>query len=273
MKHVRTTIFFGVFLLLLSNPSARGHDGWVEATPTLVERGQSTTLSLKLGNHSNMHHSYRLAGKWDPKYTTLTVIGPSGAPVDLSKELIDLGEDEEQTGPKGPKGFHIAGFQAKEEGVYLAVAREEKVLQHGKGPRFRGIRTAKSAFAVLSVPTVAAAKTAKGYNRPVAGKEALEIIPLANPLAITQGDEISLEVRYKGKPVSGKVVSLIRRLGGPASAQLAGTDCNGRVNFTAGPADFYLARVKFDERSERAEGNYDLSTYEATYVFQVFNRP
>ena len=51
------------------------------------------------------------------------------------------------------------------------------------------------------------------------------------------------------------------------------TDEKGRVRIAAGAADSYLARAKFDERSERKEGQYDLSSYEATYVFQVFNRP
>jgi hypothetical protein len=45
------------------------------------------------------------------------------------------------------------------------------------------------------------------------------------------------------------------------------------VSVTAGAADSYLVRFKFDERSERKEGQYDLSSYESTYVFQVFNRP
>jgi uncharacterized GH25 family protein len=94
-----------------------------------------------------------------------------------------------------------------------------------------------------------------------------------NPLGLFSGDPITLEVRYKGKPISGKRVSLIRRIDGAASAQDETTDDKGGVTFTVGPADFYLARVKFDEKSERLEGQYDLSTYEATYVFQVFNRP
>ncbi len=46
----------------------------------------------------------------------------------------------------------------------------------------------------------------------------------------------------------------------------------GRAAFAAGPADSYLARAKIDERAERSEGQFDLSSYEATYVFQVFNR-
>jgi hypothetical protein len=51
------------------------------------------------------------------------------------------------------------------------------------------------------------------------------------------------------------------------------TDEKGKVTFAVGPADFYLARAKIDEESPRPDGQKDKSSYESTYVFQVFNRP
>ena len=50
------------------------------------------------------------------------------------------------------------------------------------------------------------------------------------------------------------------------------TDEKGHVKVTTGAADTYPVRAEFYERGERKEGQYDLSSYEATYVFQVFNR-
>ena len=47
--------------------SALSHDGWVEISPTIVEKGQAATVTLIQGNHSNEHKSYRIAGKWDEK--------------------------------------------------------------------------------------------------------------------------------------------------------------------------------------------------------------
>ena len=85
------------------------HDGWVEITPTIVEKGQPTTIALIQGNHSNEHKSYRIAGKWDGKNTTLAVVNPAGKLSTLTDRVIDLGEDEEKVGPKGPKGF-LPGF-------------------------------------------------------------------------------------------------------------------------------------------------------------------
>lgn len=273
MKIVRRFASMLALLSLVTTVQVWAHDGWVEPSPFLVEKGQPVSLMLMLGNHSNEHRSYRIAGKWDPQHTKLLLSDPTGQESDLTDRLVDLGEDDEKVGPKGPKGFHLAPYIPKQEGLYLALARQVRVLQHGDGPKFLGIKIAKSAFAMLDVPLIATAKQLKGFDRAVGGESGLEIIPLTNPFGLTTGDPIKLEVRYKGKPISGKTVSLIRRIEGAASAQDRLTDEQGRVTFTAGAADFYLARIKFDEESERVEGRYEKSTYEATYVFPIFNRP
>jgi uncharacterized GH25 family protein len=248
------------------------HDGWIEV-PAIVEKGQPVTISLMLGNHSNDHKSYRLAGKWNPNFTKLMVIEPSGKANDITSSIVDLGEDAEKTGPKGPKGFHIAMFTPKAEGVHVVLARQEEVAQHGDGPKFRGIRSARGSFIALRTPRVADAKKSSRFNRTHASDHVMEILPVTNPIGMTQGAPITLEVRYKGKPFPGQTVSVVRRFDGPSSVQDLITNENGQISFTAGPADWYLTRAKFDERAERAEGQYDLSSYEATYVFQVFNRP
>jgi uncharacterized GH25 family protein len=264
-----------LFWSLLSFCSAApvcAHDGWIEV-PAIVEKGQPVTIALMLGNHANEHRSYRLAGKWNPKHVKLMVIEPSGKVNDITASLVDLGEDDEKTGPKGPKGFHIAPFTPTAEGVHIVLAREEQLLQHGEEPKFRSVRSARAAFAALRNPRVAEGKKTNGFGRTFAIDNVMEIVPISNPIAVTQNDRVTLELRYKGKPFANQTLSVVGRLNGPASAQDLMTDEKGRVSVTASAADSYLVRFKFDERSERKEGQYDLSSYEATYVFQVFNRP
>jgi hypothetical protein len=96
---------------------------------------------------------------------------------------------------------------------------------------------------------------------------------MSNPLGILSGSEVTLELRRQGKPLSGHTVALIRRIDGSASVQERATNEKGRVTFAVGPADYYLARVKIDEETLRPDGQKDKSSYESTYVFQVFNRP
>jgi len=270
---IRLGILVFLAIALLYPQKAIGHDGWIELSPAIVEKGQPVIIALMLGNHSNGHKSYRLAGKWEPKYTSLVVIDPQGKETDLTTRLVDMGEDEEKIGPKGPKGFHVALFTAKEQGSYLVIARQERLLQFGNGPKFRNVQIARAVFTALPVPTIAEAKKTTGFDRKASKENFLEIVPVTNPAGVIEGSPITLEVRYKGKPAPGRVVSIIRRIDGPVSAKDFTSDGQGRVSFSVGPADSYLARVNFDEESERAEGQYDKSSYEATYVFQVFNRP
>jgi uncharacterized GH25 family protein len=268
MKTTRIGIILG--MLFLFPQTALAHDGWIEVTPSIVEKGQPVTIALFQGNHSNEHKSYRLAGKWDLESTKVTVVSPSGKAIDLT--MIDFGEDPEKTGPKGPKGFHIAQFVPEYDGVYTVIARQEKILQHGTGPKFRGVRFARGVFVALSTPTLAEAQKIQQLDRQPIVAEDLEIFAVTNPLAVTNQSLLTLELRYKGKPAAGKVVSVIRKMAGPASPQDLTTDQQGRVTVVAGSADSYLARAKVDERAERSEGQFDLSSYEATYVFQVYNR-
>jgi uncharacterized GH25 family protein len=249
------------------------HDGWVEISPTIVEKNQPATIALIQGNHSNEHKSYRIAGKWDQKFTTLIIVDPKAKQVSLTDRLIDFGEDAEAIGPKGPKGFFLASFVPKEDGLYQALARQARTLQQGDGPKIVTVRLAKTAFASFGTPTVTAAKTLKGFDRLIAGDDAVEFIPINNPLAVYSGGSITLELRKSGKPISGQVITLVRRIDGFASVQERTTDEKGRANFAVGAADFYLARVKMDEESPRPDGVKDRASYESTYVFQVFNRP
>jgi uncharacterized GH25 family protein len=70
----KSVLLILIALLFLRPQLAAGHDGWVEITPVIVEKGQVATISLIQGNHSNEHRSYRIAGKWDQKYTTEGVL-------------------------------------------------------------------------------------------------------------------------------------------------------------------------------------------------------
>jgi uncharacterized GH25 family protein len=274
MKRFSKLILMNCFALFFFCPqTASSHDGWVEVSPTIVEKGQPATIALIQGNHSNEHRSYRIAGKWDQKYTTLVVVDPNGKKNALTDRLIDFGEDDEKVGPKGPKGFYLASFTPNEEGLYQAVARQVRTVQQGDGPKLLTMRIAKTTFASLNVPGISTAKNLKGFDLMSGGGDGLEIFPITNPVGIFSGGSVTLELRLKGKPIGGKIISLIRKIDGSGSVQDRTTDEKGKVTFAVGPADFYLARVNLAEETPRSDGQVDKSSYESTYVFQVFNRP
>ena len=269
---LRLLISFFASIFFLPQP-ASSHDGWVEISPAIVEKNQPATISLIQGNHSNEHKSYRIAGKWDAKYTTLVIVDPGSKQIPLTDRLFDFGEDADAVGPKGPKGFYLAPFVPKDEGLYQALARQARTVQLGNGPKVVTVRIAKTAFAAFKAPTVSAAKHLKGFDRMIAGDDAVEFIPVNNPLAVFTGGSMTFELRKNGKVSPGQMITLVRRIAGFDSVLERSTDEKGRVTFTAGPADSYLARVKIDEETSRPDGLKDKASYESTYVFQVFNRP
>jgi hypothetical protein len=259
-------------LVLFSFQLAPAHDGWIQVSP-IVEIGQPVTIALMHGNHSNEHGSFRLAGKWDSKYTKILIIDPSGNLNDITASLIDLGEDPEKTGPKGPKGFHLALYTPKRQGVYIVLARQERIVQQGNGPKLRTMRDARSAFVVLRNPRVAEARNVEGFGRAYSVDSVLEILPVTNPFAVLERGSITLKVLHKGKPAADKTVTVISQVASTASAQDLKTDHDGIVRVTVESPDLYLARVKIDEESKHASGQPEKNSYEATYVFSAFNRP
>lgn len=154
----------------------------------------------------------------------------------------------------------------------MALARQVRTLQQSDGPKFSSVRIAKSAFAAFETPSFSETKKLRTHDRALSGNDGLEIVALTNPVAMVSGTSIEFEVRHRGKPAVNKTVTLVRRIDGSASVQDRMTDENGRVVFTVGPADFYLASMKLEEETPRADGQADKSSYESTYVFQVFNR-
>jgi hypothetical protein len=81
----------------------------------------------------------------------LSVIDPNGKSIALTDRLIDMGEGAEAIGPKGPKGFHLASFVPKDDGLYQALARQARIVQQGDGPKVVTVRIAKTAFAALGI--------------------------------------------------------------------------------------------------------------------------
>ena len=67
-------------------------------------------------------------------------------------------------------------------------------------------------------------------------------------------------------------MTVVGQMASAVSAQDLKTDSQGRVQVTVGAPDTYLARVKFDEDVRQSSAQGDKNSYEATYVFQVFNR-
>jgi uncharacterized GH25 family protein len=257
-KHLVAAVGSVLLAVVVGLETAHSHDGWIEAKPSLVERGQAVSIDMLFGNHSAEHMSYRIAAKWAPD-SKLHIVDPRGDEHDVTGRIADLGEAVAAP-PAGVKGFLAAPFRATRSGIHFARARWEGLVAHD-GVLQPAVRVAKAMFASLSRPALEHARALEGFDRAVA-PDALEIVPVRNPFGLTPHDRIGLEIRLKGEPVAGAEVVLIGRLAGSASAQARVSDGRGRVYFSVDTPDWYLARLEVEDHE---------TTYEATYTFQVFH--
>ncbi|QIA26482.1 DUF4198 domain-containing protein [Thermaerobacter sp. PB12/4term] len=251
-------------LVLTTAVPATAHDRWVQPYSPVVTSGQVAYFDIMLGNHSNEHRSYRLAGKPGREGLDVLVIGPDGQRTSLNDTLFDTGEADD-TPPAGPKGYLCGSFVPQSEGTYIVAATADAVLQHGDEPPFRSLSLAKTVvMAASSLP--ATASNVEGYDRPVAD-DRLEIVPKVNPAALFPGEEVRLQILLKGEPLSGQKVAVIRR--STSEFKEYETDSQGMIRFPAGEPDYYLVRLEYDSPQEKQTGQYEKTTYEATFTYAV----
>ena len=121
MTSLKLKIFLLISAALILPRSVYGHDGWVQVN-AIVEKGQPVSMCAHA--RQSLQRTWKFSSRRQmgcAQYTKLLVIDPSGKINDLTNTIVDLGEDPEKTGPKGPKGFHLAQFTPKTDGVYIAA--------------------------------------------------------------------------------------------------------------------------------------------------------
>ncbi|MBX6378716.1 MAG: DUF4198 domain-containing protein, partial [Clostridia bacterium] len=240
------------------------HDGWVQSPTPIVRVGEVAYADLLFGNHSNEHKSYRIAGKWSMSTSKVYVTGPDGTKSDITATVFDTGEANDVS-PTGTKGYYTASFIPSAPGLYVVSAEGDSLFQHDD-VTIRTLRSAKTFVAAADVPIRERVAALTAYTRAVTPDRA-ELIPHVNPVALTAGDQIKVQLVHKGQPVPGEHVAVIRR----STSETAEyhTDADGIVTFPVPAPDFYLIRAEFDKTDEKEPGKYDQTSYEATLVLVV----
>ncbi|MBH5319100.1 DUF4198 domain-containing protein [Paenibacillus sp. GSMTC-2017] len=241
------------------------HDGWSQANSPIIAPGQVSYVELMLGNHSNEHKSYRIAGQWSADTSKVYVTTPAGVKSDITSTRFYTGEAATEAEP-ALNNYFVASFKSNAPGAYIISVEGDSVFKR-EGVGSRTLRSAKSFVAVGDIPVLERVKALKGFAKEVSPDRA-ELIPHTNPAAITTGQEVSIQLLLKGKPLADTAVDVIRRSNSEAT-QLK-TDANGFVTLKAGAADYYLVRAK-PGTTEAKAGEYDKTSYEATLTFTVQN--
>lgn len=242
------------------------HDGWAQTNTPIVAPGQVSYVELMLGNHSNEHKSYRIAGQWSTDTSKVYVTTPAGVKADITSTRFYTGEAATETEP-AVNNYFVASFKSAIPGAYIVSVEGDSVSSHGAEPS-RTLRSAKSFVAVGDIPVLERVQALKGFSREVSPDRA-ELIPLFNPAAITPDTKVSIQLLLKGEPLADTSVDVIRR--STSEPTELKTDKNGIVTLTTGPADYYLVRAK-PSTQEAKEGEYGITNYEATMTFVVQNQ-
>jgi uncharacterized GH25 family protein len=244
---------------------AMAHDGWSQTNTPIVAPGEVSYVELLLGNHSNHHASYRIDGKWSTESSKVFVSAPNGSKTDISATLFYTGEEKETADP-GKNNYYVASFSSSSPGAYIVTVEGDSIFKNGEVAS-RTLRSAKSFVAVSDIPTVERVKYLKGFSKQV-NPDRAELVPLFNPAAVTPGQDVSVKLLLKGKPLANTEITIIRR--STSDSQILKTDATGTITFKTGPADYYLLRAK-PTTDEKVAGQYDTTNYEATMTFTVQN--
>lgn len=242
------------------------HDGWSQTNTPIVASGQVSYVELMLGNHSNEHKSYRIAGQWSADTTKVFVTTPAGVKSDITGTRFYTGEAATETEP-AVNNYFVASFKSNVPGAYVVSVEGDSIFKHGDASS-RTLRSAKSFVAVGDIPVAERVKALKGFSKQVSPDRA-ELVPQFNPAAVAPSEQVSVQLLMKGKPLADTEVDLIRRSN--SEAQQLKTDASGIVTFTTGAADYYLMRAK-PATTESKEGEYASINYEATMTFTVQNQ-
>ncbi|MCY9512838.1 DUF4198 domain-containing protein [Paenibacillus apiarius] len=264
MKKLASIAISTLLSLSIAIP-AFAHDGWSQTNSPIIGEGEVSYVEMMLGNHSNEHRSYRIAGQWSTDSSKVYVLNPSGKKTDITDTRFYTGEAATEEEP-AVNNYFVSSFSASKPGAYIVSVEGDSIFKHD-GKASRTLRSAKSFVAVMDIPVLKRASLLKGFERLVSPDRA-ELVPLFSPAAVRPNQEISAQLMLKGKPLADTEVSLIRRSN--SEAKTLKTDAKGTISFKTGPADYYLLRAK-PTMNEQVEGQYDSVSYEATMTFIVQN--
>lgn len=249
------------FLAMILITSSWAHDTWVQTNTNIIRAKDGIHIDLMLGNHGNEHRDFKLASKIDVSGCVLKVHTPDGKTFDMKDRLTDVGYT-----PK--EGFWSTRFGAVAPGMYTIEHSLDKVVNHGKP--VRSIKSGK-AFFVVSPSLDRVSMENPGFDKPLG--HALELVPVKNPVTpMGPGQEMRVQLLFKGKPLAGERVSFVPRgytLAKDFDEQYERrTDEKGIVTFTPTDGNYYLIVAHRSEPTEKSAA-YDATSYSATLTVFV----
>ena len=241
-----------VAALALGAP-ARAHEFWLEGITQPLKVGGTAELSLQVGEF----FEGVLVGFSAAQTARLTHIGPSGT----TRDLMGLLPPQPAANFKLPlstPGSHLIAFDSQPSEIELPAGQFHAYL-HDEGLDFIKARREAAGTAEKpgreryrrNVKTLLAVSSAAGQTGPAAGDKVfatrvgqrLELIPLNDPLRLSAGGALGLQLLFEGKPLQGALVKAWHKQSSQTLIIRALTTAKGEVKLNLPYAGAWMVSV------------------------------
>jgi uncharacterized GH25 family protein len=182
-----------IFLIIMNSSSAICHDMWFEVRDYTPELGDDITLTLAYGHH------FPARGFMDKdRLKEIYAISPDGNRLEVESDSeveFKTSEPVKESGTFLIAGAQKGGFSTKTTEGYKR-GKNKKHLNNVIECRYGG----KYSKAIVNVGEA----SGSAYST-VLGQE-LEIVPLADPGVLEEGDYLPIKILYKDKPLASSQV-------------------------------------------------------------------
>ncbi|MFM7403452.1 MAG: DUF4198 domain-containing protein [Erythrobacter sp.] len=232
---------------LTLSTAATAHTFWLQPSVHSATSGEDVSVAFRLGD-AGKESDWAL--HWE-RVASLRLYGPDRV-IDQLATIRPTGPDERGgaliTAPAAP-GSYILGFEsnpslsdlkAEPFNEYLAHEGLSAVAAHRQAIGAMGANGTESyARRAKALLQVGDAKTAN-VTQPIG--QTLEIVPLANPFTLAAGDALDVQVLWRGAPLEGAQVAVIRP-DAKHQAELLKTDAAGKARFALKLGSRYIVSV------------------------------
>lgn len=256
--------------VLCQSSPAEAHDFWIEPATFRPAVGTTLPVMLRVGEDFN-GTSEPFVPTWFVDFSVSSAVGREAV-----KGLA--GDDPAATLALEVPGLRLIGYHSSRSFVNLEAGRFDKYLQNEGLEKIRELRRRRGEAAVSGreyysrcAKSLLSVGSAPGTGFDEELGYPLELIPRADPYALSPGKPLPLVLHYRGKPLADVLVVAFTA-DEPARKSAARTDRNGRVTVPIDRAGRWLVKAVHMIELPDSDPVADWESFWASLTFEVSRR-
>ena len=248
-------ISVGIIVIASLCTQAYAHYPWINLTDYTPESGKALRMTIGWG------HQYPLDGFLkNDALESIYVLGPGGK----KQAIASTSEVEFQSEESISKAGAYVVAATRKAGFYT------KTTEGGKSCSKRGLKNViKCFYSYMCMKAIANVGKGKGKVDARLG-HAMEIIPLANPADLREGDYLPVQVLLKGKPFKGEIYATYVGFSTEKNTFAYATTTNkkGKGKIKILHSGVWMIKVNHEEPYPD-QSECDVESFVATLTFEV----